>query len=310
MFAPRGSASRRSVWAIVAAVAVLAFGAVAVGGGAAAAPTCGLSQLGQWDQWGEPGFEQPIVGAIDVDVDIRGNVYVSAEADWMIHVFTREGSYIRSFDADSPHGLAVDRGRVYNASWGTQKVQVFSTAGDLLLEWGDWDEDGSPMSFVLPLFIDVDVRGFIYVTDAILGQVRMFTPDGEWVRTFGAGASNGVAAHAGKVYVANAEAQRIDVFTTSGVFLTSFGGPGDGDGEFSDPRGVAAGGGSVYVTDTDQRRVQAFSLNGTYRSQATDSDFLRLDGAGTDGRGNVYITDQFTNLVTWFGDTPGRRSCS
>lgn len=286
-------------------IALVAGLVVMLGGSTAGAQPCGLTELGQWSEWGPSGQEQTIAVPIDADVDVRGNVYVSAEGDGQIHVFTTAGDYLRSIDAAIPHGLAVHRDRIYNASWGESEVQVLSTDGDVLVEWSDWVEDGSPMSFVLPLFIDVDPRGFIYVTDWGLGQVRKFTPDGDWVMTFGDGAANGVAVHAGRVYVANPDAARVDVYHLSGQLVTSFGGPGDGDGEFNNPHGVAAAGNSVYVTDTDLKRVQAFTLNGTYQSQATDVAFERLDGAGADARGNVYITDQFTNLVTWYGNSPG-----
>ncbi len=280
-------------------VVAMAFGLmVASAGPVAGAGGCELTELGQWSEWGPPGEEQGITQAIDVGVDVRGDVYVSAEGDGLIHVFTTEGGYLRSFEAAAPHGLTVDNKKVYNASWGAGMVQVFDTAGNLLVEWSGWDEDGTPMEFGLPLFIDVDSRGFIYVTDFILGQVRKFSPSGEWVVTFGKSAT-AVSVHGASVYVTSPFGQ-VDVFTLNGDYLWSFGSFGDGDGQFRDPRGIEVAGGFIYVADTNQRRVQQFSLQGDYIAQVFDDDFDRLDGVGADARGNVYVTDQFTNLVTWY----------
>jgi hypothetical protein len=280
-------------------VVTMSFGLVlAIAGPAAGRGACDLTEMGQWSEWGIPGEEQTIAGAIDVGIDVRGDVYVSDERNGMIHVFTTSDDYMRSFPAASPHGLTVDNQKVYNASWGESKVQVFDKAGNLLLEWGEWDENGTPMAFGLPLFIDVDARGFIYVTDSILSQVRKFSPNGEWVATFGEGAT-AVSVHGARAYVTN-PAGKIDVFTLDGDYLRSFGSYGDGDGEFDDPRGIEVAGGFIYVADTNLRRVQQFSLQGAYIAQVFDDDFDRLDGVGADARGNVYVTDQFTNLVTWY----------
>ena len=283
----------------------MTFGLVlASGGSAAGLGGCDLTEQGQWSEWGPLGQEQTIAGAIDVGIDMRGDVYVSDERNGLIHVFTTAGDYMRSFPAASPHGLAVDNQKVYNASWGKSKVQVFDKSGSLVLEWGEWDENGTQMAFGLPLFIDVDTRGFIYVTDLILGQVRKFSPNGEWVVTFGDGAT-AVSVQGARAYVTN-PAGTVDVFTLDGDYVRSFGSYGDGDGEFDDPRGIEVAGGFVYVADTNLRRVQQFSLQGAYIAQVFDDEFDRLDGVGADARGNVYVTDQFTNLVTWY---KGKGSC-
>lgn len=281
-------------------LAAMTFGLVLASSGSAdGLDACDLTERGQWSEWGAPGQEQPIAGAIDVGIDVHGDVYVSDERNGLIHVFTTSGDYTRSFPAASPHGLSVDTRKVYNASWGEAKVQVFDKLGNLLLEWGEWDEDGTPMAFGLPLFIDVDARGFIYVTDLVLDQVRKFSPNGEWVTTFGQGAT-AVSVHGARAYVTN-PAGTVDVFTLNGDYLWNFGSYGDGVGQFNDPRGIEVAGGFIYVADTNLRRVQQFSLQGHYITQVFDDDFERLDGVGADARGNVYVTDQFTNLVTWYG---------
>jgi DNA-binding beta-propeller fold protein YncE len=64
----------------------------------------------------------------------------------------------------------------------------------------------------------------------------------------------------GSVYVADRINNRIQKFTSEGVFVTKWGAEGTGDGQFQWPWGVAAASdGSIYVADTGNLRIQKFS---------------------------------------------------
>ena len=64
----------------------------------------------------------------------------------------------------------------------------------------------------------------------------------------------------GNIYVADTGNNRVQVFDPSGVFQSTFGSFGSGNGQFSDPYGIAVGsGGNIYVADTGNSRVQVFS---------------------------------------------------
>ena len=61
------------------------------------------------------------------------------------------------------------------------------------------------------------------------------------------------------VYVSEWENHRISVFTSEGVFVTSFGSRGQKPGQFQSPRGVCVdNSGVLYVCDRDNNRVQVF----------------------------------------------------
>ena len=61
------------------------------------------------------------------------------------------------------------------------------------------------------------------------------------------------------VYVSEWGNSRVSVFTSEGVFVTSFGSRGKGPGQFKGPRGVAVdNSGVVYVCDVLNYRVQVF----------------------------------------------------
>ena len=81
--------------------------------------------------------------------------------------------------------------------------------------------------------------------------------DGEFAYT----GVNGIAvASDGSVYVADMDNNRVQEFTSDGVFVTKWGTQGSGDGEFEGPKDVTvAPDGSIYVADTYNHRIQKFS---------------------------------------------------
>jgi len=65
----------------------------------------------------------------------------------------------------------------------------------------------------------------------------------------------------GSVYVSEGNNNRIQKFTSEGVFVSKWGTEGTGYGEFNIPTGVAtASDGSVYVADSHNDRIQKFSV--------------------------------------------------
>ena len=94
-------------------------------------------------------------------------------------------------------------------------------------------------------------------------------------------------------------------------FVATWGMPGDGPGQFSDPTGIAIAGGEVFVSDARNGRIQVFDLDGAFKRA------FGAVGDGTLGRpmnlaiagGELFVADYWNDRVEVFGlDGAHRRS--
>jgi len=69
---------------------------------------------------------------------------------------------------------------------------------------------------------------------------------------------------AGRVYVADSDANHLKVFGRDGKFLRTIGRKGQGPGEFQGPEFVEIGGGRIYVWETMSRRISILDAEGKF----------------------------------------------
>ena len=112
-----------------------------------------------------------------------------------------------------------------------------------------------------------DSHGNLYVTDYYRSVIRVFSIDGDLLRSFGCDEGGvkklkrplGVCVAGQYVYVTDGGLYNVSVFTTEGAYVTSFGHRGSEEGCFGSPRGLCADrDGFVYVADVSNNRVQVF----------------------------------------------------
>jgi DNA-binding beta-propeller fold protein YncE len=107
---------------------------------------------------------------------------------------------------------------------------------------------------------------------------------------------------------------RVTAFNPDGSVATTWGGPGQGDGQFQEPWGVAvAPNGNVYVADTWNHRVQYFDPSGKFLGKfgrlgdakgSTTSEegiFWGPRAIAINPAGEVYVTDTGNKRVQVFG---------
>lgn len=168
-----------------------------------------------------------------------------------------------------PRGIAVDRGVVYVSDL-YSRVQAFSLEGDFLRQVGSPGEGEGQLLYPTGLAV---AEGLLFVADGRNQRVLVFDSLGEPRGSFRIenGPENqqasprGIATDvAGNLYVCAASA-RIDVFTTAGAFLRSFGVAGTGPGMLTDALDVGVlPDGTVLVADSGCRCVQRYDASGVF----------------------------------------------
>lgn len=221
---------------------------------------------------------------------------------------------------NDPWGIAIDPdGNVWVADYQNSRVQKFTSDGDFLASWGS---GGGLGQFWYPIGVAADSDGNIYVTDRNNFRVQKYNADTEIWSAFVSGFNKpgGIAvAGDGKVFVINFIDQRIEVFDSGGASLTTFGGSGTGNGQFTNATAIAVdSGGAVYVADSTieaggPSRVQKFEWDpntGTageyvYVTQfsskgSSDGQTFGIHGIVVDPDGGVYVTDWYNGRVQKF----------
>ena len=137
---------------------------------------------------------EPMPGGIAVDR--QGRIYVAPMMSHKVCVYSPAGRLLHEWgkhgkgdgEFDQPGGIAVaPDGTVYVADQVNRRVQRFSPEGKFLLKWGEYGTrpgqfDGKeklPNRTGGPNFVAVDANGYVYTTEAALGRVQKFTPDGK-----------------------------------------------------------------------------------------------------------------------------------
>jgi streptogramin lyase len=199
--------------------------------------------------------------------------------------------------------------------------------------FGAADGTGAMASFFLPTGIAVDINDNLFIADAGNNAIRKITPAGV-VTTFAGsgkvGSLNGTGTAAkfsypvavavdasGNIYVADQGNNLIRKITPAGV-VTTFAGSGaagsaNGTGTaatFYDVIGIAVdGNGNVFVSDQGNNLIRKITPAGVATTFAgsgaagatngtgTAASFNTPAGLATDAAGNVYVADEFNNLI-------------
>jgi len=215
------------------------------------------------------------------------------------------GEQVEGEGLAKPYGIAVHHGRVYVGDTARHAVLVFDIPEKRFFMIGEDD----PGALSLPLGLDVDRQGDLYVSDGTTKKIMVYNRDGKFLRAIGGPAwfhrPVGIAVDADghRLYVVDiggveTEEHRVRVFDAqTGKHLFDFGKRGTGPGEFNLPRDVAiAPDGTVYVVDGGNFRVQKFhpdgTLIGTFGAVGRQGgQFSRPKEAAVDAAGNVYVVD-------------------
>jgi DNA-binding beta-propeller fold protein YncE len=204
----------------------------------------------------------------DVTCDARGHLFVLLRRDPYLGSdepcvieLDQKGRRLSAFGGDiiaDAHLLtAAQDGRLYVVDRDAHEVIVFDAAGNRIGGLGTRHHPGRPFSH--PSDVAVARSGDVYVSDGYAGShVHRFSP--------------------------------------GGALLATWGGPGDGPGQFTSPHAIAVlSDGRVAVVDRENDRVQLFTPEGTFL--AAWRDHYKPLGLFADDQDRLYVTDGISRLT-------------
>lgn len=250
----------------------------------------------------------------------NGNIYVVDTGNHSIKVFTSQGNFVTQWGGQGaddgqfelPTGIAIaSNGDVFVMDMSNYRVQKFTSNGTFITSWGSGGMGDN--EFTMGTALTLTNNGNILVAD-YLGVVKEFTQDGTFVKKWTRDrdetpAVYGMAVAAnGDVYFTLPTEGKVQRYSSEGVFISEWGGDGNGDGEFGVSSGIGPIGlaitqnGHVYVTDGGNNRVQEFTSDGTFVAKWGETgtgsgQFSTPFGIASDANGNMYVADSGNNRV-------------
>ena len=203
-----------------------------------------------------------------IAIDDMDNIYVTSYHK--LQKFTSSGELIKwvgqwgskEGEFNEPRGLALYNHQVYVCDRDNHRIQVFDLDLNFIRSIGSRGKGRG--EFYEPYDVKFDASGNMYVVEWSSGnkRVQILDRSGHFIRVLETGKLRGPSAlHIVDkyVYVSDYYGDCIVVYETSGQFVTSFGGYGQTEGEFSGPRCITScADGFICICDFNNNRVQLF----------------------------------------------------
>ena len=253
-----------------------------------------------------------------VGVDSKNQVYTFTRTDHPMMVFDSDGNFLRSWGEgilNDAHGLCFDaEDNMYFVDRSSQVVMKFTADGRKVFELGNRDQAsdtgytqenrtvtraGGP--FHHPTDIAMSATGEFYVSDGYRNCcVHKFSADGTLLFSWGEPGEgpgqfrlpHSVWEAKGRVYVADRENNRIQIFTPQGEFLDIWPGLLRPCDIFVDDNDI------MYVPELEGR-VTLLNLEGTVLTRIGDPQervaepgrFVGAHGIWADKQGDFYVSE-------------------
>jgi DNA-binding beta-propeller fold protein YncE len=142
--------------------------------------------------------------------------------------------------------------------YGNSRVVKFNKDGKFLKAWGK--KGAAAGEFNLPHSVQLDREGRVYVADRENNRIQVFDADGKYLRQLEGFAPYGLFITPDQIlFVADGVANKVLKMTLDGKILASWGATGAEPGNFQLPHMLTvAKDGAVYVTEITRKRLQKF----------------------------------------------------
>ncbi len=267
--------------------------------------------------------------AHNIDVDSTGKIFLAENDNHRIQVFTSSGTYDYSIGNGSagdnpgqfnqPCSVSLDNDdNIYVADSNNHRIQVFKATGAYDYSIGSGSSGNNPREFNYPSDVAIDSSGKIYVADTYNHRIQILTASGAFDYSIGksdctSGTNirefnkpSGIYVDAsGKIYVADTDNHRVQVFTASGDFSYSL-----GTGSLSDDPEVIGkpmdivvdNNGNIIVAEQQYTRIKVFTSSGAYSYSFTTSDaypFYIPEGMCLDKDGKLLVAENFFMVLRY-----------
>jgi len=258
-----------------------------------------------------------------VAFDSKGHLFVLTRGDKTFFEFDRNGAFIRAFGDKlfvRSHGLAIDRDdNLWATDVGAHVVVKLSPRGDVLLtlgtkgEAGEWSEATGSRKLNQPNDIAIGGNGDIFVvqghTPGPDGDARVlkFGKDGRFIKSWGgkgSGPGQFQVAHGididadGRLWVADRENQRIQIFTADGAFVREIkyaGLPCDLDIGRRSIYMVNGFAGQLLELDLEGKVIAALGKSGTGPGEFGEAHMIAVSP-----KGDIYVADSVNATLLRF----------
>jgi DNA-binding beta-propeller fold protein YncE len=246
-----------------------------------------------------------------IAVDSNGNILVADTNNGRIEKFSPTGAFHSAIGTKGsdhgqlgqPNGITVDRaGNIYVADAGNHRVQKLAPDGTLIAEW-------TPGLYG-PRKLAIGPDDSIYVVDQGRTRIVKFNPDGRVLAVWGS-SGNGdgqlndptsvaVDPTTNRVYVADPRNKRIQVFDSTGKFLTKWIIPEWGQPAGFEDLAIDSKAGRLYASSAHMDRVLVFDLSGIRSGSLTPKPPDKLEGPSALALANreLYVLNIAGNRVS------------
>jgi DNA-binding beta-propeller fold protein YncE len=235
-------------------------------------------------------------GPGSIDVDAVGNMFliVGFTVEKLNSIATvlntiDENSFTPALASFAPYAVALSpAGELYITDATGHRVHKFNAAGVHENTWGTQGSGDGEFQFSWGVAVS-PAGDYVYVSDSNNHRIQKYEADGTFLGWWGKDNAGQTGWHDpgapttvfsnngdgpgeftnpwgldtdddGSVYVADYINNRVQKFDANGTYITQFGEPGTGDGQFTQliDLAVSADGDEVYIVDLENYRIQKF----------------------------------------------------
>ena len=252
-----------------------------------------------------------VLGQTGIVTDSQDRVYLFNRSEHPLIVLDRDGNFITSWGEgvlDDAHGLHIDEDEnLYLPVKNSHVVQKYDREGNLLMTLGEWykpSDTGWPGAaeelalraagpFNRPSDVSISPDGYLYISDGYgNARIHKFDKDGTLLNSWGEPGKtapgefhvpHGVWVHTdGRVFVADRENNRVQIFTLEGEFITQWTGFARPCDFFIDENNV------VFIPELDGF-LTIVDIDGTVISKWEGPFGATAHAVWMDAHGDLYI---------------------